>query len=373
MARFGVMLARRRVLLAGALAGAAAWATLAIPRRVRAARFVSALGGGKGAGSAAGVVTRDVVLPDARTGVRARVYQPAQGGRFPGVVVAHGVHYRGIDERRLVPFARTLAATGRIVLTPELADLTDYRITEQGKDVIVRAARWLSERSEVVEEPRVGVLGFSFAGGLALVAAGSPELEGRLAFVTSVGGHHELGRVLGFLLADRIATPSGVLVTPAHEYGLVILLYQYLEAFVGAAEREPFREVLRAWLHEDRAQARALVQKTSESTRRLFERVETRRLKELAPELERLIDGEGARLRALSPSGRLSRVEAPVYLLHGAGDSVIPPSETDWAARELGARAHAALVSPLIEHVELNHEASLRDELALVEFMANMF
>lgn len=367
------MLARRRVLFAGALAGTAAWATLAIPRRVRAARFVSALGTGAGRASGLGVATRDVVLPDGGTGVRARVYRPAQGGRFPGIVVAHGVHYRGIEERRLVPFARTLAATGRVVLTPELADLTDYRISAQGKDVIVRAARWLSERSELVEEPRVGVLGFSFAGGLALVAAASPKLEERLAFVTSVGGHHDLGRVLGFLLADRIATPSGLLATPAHEYGLVILLYQYLEAFIVPGDQAAFREALRAWLHEDRAQARALAQETSESTQRIFELLETRRLKELAPELRRQIDAEGARLRELSPSGRLSRVQVPVYLLHGAGDSVIPPSETDWAARELGARAHAALVSPLIEHVELNHEASLRDELALVEFMANMF
>ena len=367
------MLARRRVLFTGALV-AAAWGTLAMPRRVRAARFVASLGAESGAAGAGGdVIASDVVIPHGQAHIRARVYRPAQAGRRPGLVVAHGVHYRGIDERRLVPFARALAATGRVVLTPELADLTDYRITEQGTAVIIRAARWLSDRAELLDSPRVGVLGFSFAGGLALVAGGSAELAGRLAFVTSVGGHHDLGRVLGFLLSDRIATPSGTIPSHAHEYGLVILLYRYLDGFVAETDRALCRDALRAWLHEDRPQARALAQQTTEPTRRLFELLESGRLRSLAPELRQRIDGEGPRLRELSPSGQLARLTVPVYLLHGAGDSVIPPSETDWAARELGNQPHAALVSPLIEHVELNQDASLRDELALVEFLANMF
>jgi hypothetical protein len=61
-----------------------------------------------------------------------------------------------------------------------------------------------------------------------------------------------------------------------------------------------------------------------------------------------------------------------VYLLHGSHDSVIPPSETDWAALELGPHPHDALVSPLLEHVSVAGESDLGDKLALVKFMANM-
>jgi hypothetical protein len=62
----------------------------------------------------------------------------------------------------------------------------------------------------------------------------------------------------------------------------------------------------------------------------------------------------------------------PVYLLHGSGDSVIPPSETEWASRELGSHDHRALVSPLLEHVEVSKTASVLHQVALVDFMAKM-
>jgi hypothetical protein len=62
----------------------------------------------------------------------------------------------------------------------------------------------------------------------------------------------------------------------------------------------------------------------------------------------------------------------PVYLLHGSSDSVIPPSETEWAGLELAGVPHRALVSPLIEHVEVNKSAGLVDELELVDFMAQI-
>ena len=79
----------------------------------------------------------------------------------------------------------------------------------------------------------------------------------------------------------------------------------------------------------------------------------------------------GDELARLSPAGRLA-IGMPVYVVHGAGDSVIPPAETEWAARELGDAPHVALVTPLIEHVEVNGEAGIGDKLALLRFIANM-
>src|SRR5688572_20806721 len=99
-------------------------------RRVRASRLLSALADQAG-GTEAPLLETDLVLPGRDGPIRARLYQ-RPGTRGPGLVIAHGVHYRGIEERRLVPFARELARAGLSVLTPELRELTDYRITQQG-------------------------------------------------------------------------------------------------------------------------------------------------------------------------------------------------------------------------------------------------
>ena len=171
------------------------------------------------------LIEEDVTVPGRDGPIRARIYRRAEQARGRGLVVAHGIHHEGMNERRMVPFARELARAGRVVLTPELADLADYRITRQGVAIIRDAALYLGARQDIVSEARVGLLGFSFAGGLALVAAAEPELAGRVELVTSVGGHHDLGRVLRFLIRNQIETPAGVVRKQAHDYGLVVLLY----------------------------------------------------------------------------------------------------------------------------------------------------
>jgi len=326
------------------------------------------------ASAAPELTVRDLTIVGENGPIRARLYFRSSEPRGAGIVVAHGVHYRGIDERRLVPFARALAESGLTVLTPELADLADYRITQSGVGVLRSAVRFLvSDRDHVVGE-RVGLLGFSFAGGLALVAAEDPKTAQQLSFVTSVGGHHDLQRVLRFLIHNQIETPNGVVPMKAHEYGLVVLVYGHLEHFVPAADVPVMRAAVKAWLQEDKDRARALASsRTTWEADRLWQLLEAGRLQALAPELDALLASERDELAALSSIGHLTKLDVPVYLLHGSHDSVIPPSETDAAGLELGSADHITLVSPLLEHVEVSHSAGLRDELLLVSFLARLF
>jgi dienelactone hydrolase len=356
----------------------ASFVTLAagpIARLARAVAFLGDLGTPAAAGRAeagARVVEEDVWIPSRNGSIRARLYFRDDRPRGRGVVIAHGVHHAGIDEKRLVPFARALARAGHVVVTPELAELADYRITASGVDVIRDSIAYALTRRDHVEGERVGLIGFSFAGGLSLVAAEDPSVGRRLEFVTSVGGHHDLARVLRFLVRNRIETPSGVRAEKAHEYGLVVLLYGNLERFVPASDLPAMRAGVKAWLEEDRPRARRLAaeRKTPESER-LWTLLESGKIQTLAPEIEAVLAGKEKELGALSPRGRLETVGVPVYLLHGSHDSVIPPSETDWAALELGSRPHDALVSPLLEHVSVAGAAGWSEKLALVRFIAN--
>jgi dienelactone hydrolase len=319
------------------------------------------------------IVERDLRIPGRGGPIRARLYFRDDHSKGRAIVVAHGVHHEGIDERRLVPFSRALARTGHVVITPELADLADYRITASGVDVIRDTVLDALRRSDHVEGERAGLLGFSFAGGLALVAASDPEVGRRLDYVASVGGHHDLARVLRFLVKNQVETPAGTRAQKAHEYGLVVLLYGHLERFVPASDLDGMRAVVKAWLEEERPRARSLAAgcKSAESER-LWKLLEEGRVQTLAPELDAVLAAKSRELSALSPRGRLGTIEVPVYLLHGTHDSVIPPSEVDWAALELGAHPHDALVTPLIEHVSVARTATWDDRLALLRFIAHL-
>jgi dienelactone hydrolase len=343
----------------------------------RAGKMLSALSQARAAGSANAatdpLVEEELTVPGADGPFRARIYRLRNqtGGR--GLIVAHGIHHEGMNERRMVPFARELARAGLVVMTPEMTDLADYRITHQGVSVIRDATAYLGGRRDLVSDPRVGVLGFSFAGGLALVAAADPALAGHVAYVVSVGGHHDLERVLRFLIRNQVETPAGLQPRQAHDYGLMVLLYGEVDRFAPEPDRAPLRDALRASLHQDRpAAVAAAARLTTERGKQLWQLADGRKLQTLAPELESIVAAQRAELAALSPRGRLAAIHAPVYLVHGISDSVIPASETEWAGAELGPADHIALVSPLIEHVEVNKPAGLRDKLALLRFIAQM-
>ena len=81
------------------------------------------------------------------------------------------------------------------------------------------------------------------------------------------------------------------------------------------------------------------------------------------------LGGDPALSPALSPPP-----SAPVYLLHGTGDNVIPAGETVALARtstERGADVHA-LVTPLITHAEVDRAAGVADAWALVGFWSDV-
>ena len=63
--------------------------------------------------------TQDLTMQTSAGPVFARLYTPTRHPHAPGLVVFHGVHHLGLNEPRLMSFARAMASCGLQVLTPE--------------------------------------------------------------------------------------------------------------------------------------------------------------------------------------------------------------------------------------------------------------
>ena len=146
----------------------------------------------------------------APTPLAARFYYPVGRGNAPTVIVLHGVHHLGIEEPRLVAFATALASHGFLAITPELNDLADYRITPQTIESIGECAHFVRQSSG---KPAT-IIGLSFAGGLALMAAAEPRWRDDIGLILAVGAYDDLQRVLEYYatrphdLAFRQASPG---------------------------------------------------------------------------------------------------------------------------------------------------------------------
>src|SRR6185312_1006198 len=76
---------------------------------------------------------------------------------------------------------------------------------------------------------------------------------------------------------------------------------------------------------------------------------------------------------AVSPRGKLAGLTTHVYLLHGASDNIIPPSETLWLARDVPrADLKRVLISKALTHVDAGKGKAFAEKWRLVDFFAGV-
>ena len=353
---------------------------------VEAAAFVIRAAGMQGVArraaalEAEAVSQADTVIPWRGGELRGRLYVPADISGRP-ILLVPGVHADGIDEPRLNTFAREIAATGHPVTTVGLPDLMRYQITARSTDMIEDAAGWLSREWSGRMAPAdraVGLMGISFAGGLAVVA--SSRLGDRAAWVLSFGGHGDLPRTLHYLCTGQ--EPDGHL-RPPHDYGVVIILLGVADRLVPAEQVQPLRDAILSFLkatHLDMvdktqgaaefARARERAAHLPEPARTFMQWVNERDVARLGPALLPHVKALGSDA-ALSPE-RNPPPRAPVYLLHGADDNVVPASESAVLAEDLGRRGArvSRLATPLITHAAVDHPPAPGEIWRLIRFWA---
>jgi pimeloyl-ACP methyl ester carboxylesterase len=301
----------------------------------------------------------------------ARLYLPRGVGFAPGIVVVHGMHELGINEPRLVGFARSLAASGFFVMTPLVPGIADYRVEAESSDLIGTAAVNLAQQLSV---PKVGILAISFSGGLALLAATDPQYSPSIAWVASVGGYYDLAHVLGFFATGEAARPDGTVEhREPHEYGPLIVVYDEPQDFFSSHDAPIAHDALKLLLAGNGKASEAFTDTMTPAGQTIMQHIYGKHRQSLAPAILEEIERRRDELNVASPAGHLAFLHVPVLLLHGSDDSIIPPTELLWLERDIPKEYLVeALVSPAIGHVDFGSKVRLRDKLELVHWMASM-
>jgi dienelactone hydrolase len=329
-------------------------------------------------------VDRVMLSFTSRNGPRvARLFRP-QRIRTRPVLLSGGVHALGIEEPRLIAFAETLAQSGTPVITPTLPDLKEYLVTPRLTDDIEDAALAMLAAPEVPQDAdgRIGLIGISFAGGLSIIAAGRPSLRDRVAFVFSVGGHARLPGVMRYICTG--VQPDGR-PHPPHDYGSVILLTNLADDVVPGDQVAPLRAAVHQFLHASHvdmfdkpqaavefAKAREMEAHLPDQARAFMHLVNERDVPGLGARLLPFLDrwGQEAALSpVLSPAPR-----APVFVMHAAGDDVVPDSEAPALAAYLQSQGTPVrmFVTSLMSHAEVARAPTAGELVTMVRAWAEL-
>ena len=269
-------------------------------------------------------------------GVPTMVVRPGGGTRWPTIVFLNGVTARGRHHPDVQRLARGLARVGFLVLVPDPPGLARGEITEQTLAATVAVVRAAADRPDA-RGGRVGLIGVSVGGSLALLAAEDASLARRITIVAGIAPYSDLANTVR-LATTGYTLENGRLLPYAAESFLPLVIARSL---VGALPSSSDRSALLAQmlrLPDDAPNSLALFrrlrpERLDPSARALVELLANRD----PSRFDRLYAALSPVLRAsverLSPLAGAARLRAPVEIASAPHDKYFPLGETRALAR----------------------------------------
>lgn len=303
-------------------------------------------------------------------------------GDLPGWIALGGVSRMGRFHPQLVRFAHALASSGAAVLLPEIPEWRRLTVPPGVAAPTIRASIDVLRRRPEVAKGKLGLIGFSFGGPQAAIAATHEDLAEELAGVVLFGGYCCLERTLVCQLTgdhDWAGVDHSLSPDP---YGGWIVGSNYLPLVPGYEDAVDVAGALHrlaaaasdqrvsAWQPHHDGMIEALRASLPEVRRPLFDLFATpsagvRPDPAARRDIARLLAETCRRLEPLlEPKAALARVRVPTRLIHGRGDRLIPFTESLRLQEELPASARGGLtITGLFNHSADRSPSGLADRV----------
>ncbi len=307
---------------------------------VRSAAFI----GCKHVGHLPGVNLATTTLDLGDRIIPADVYRPRRSARPRStVVLVHGSTGHGHRDPRIIELARLMTLFDSTIVVPLYEEIAAFHVSPGCSTRVENTLSAMLRRPSLLpDHGRIAVFATSFSCIYGLAAAGRPSVADRIGALCLIGGVYTIDPPLRALEREDEST-----------FGSDLVLFNYLEASIG-----PAPELKRAFqtaladnsFRREEPELPAVLASLSPESRGLFSR------------LRRDVDlrrSHGQRMRPAlleleQQAGDLASLRARVTLMHGAGDTLVPASETDKLRARLagaGVAVHCE-ISPLIAHME---------------------
>lgn len=272
------------------------------------------------------------------------------------MLLVFGVNNLGRNHPAIVRVADGLARTGVAVLVPDSRTLLEGRLEIGEIDGVVRAFQLLAARPEVDRE-RLGIVGFSVGGSLALLAAGDPRISGQVRWVNAFGAFADAATYLASVSAHAYADGDRAVdwrpTSLALDVYVNFVLSQVADTDDRARLEAAFARPIRAGEKPaaDPALRRALESPAGRAVHDLFT---ARTLAAADAAIARLPSRSLRFIDAISPVRHVGELEADVYLMHETQDHHVPFVESRELASVYGqaGRMRAHTEFRLFDHVQ---------------------
>ena len=315
--------------------------------------------------STSAAIRRDEVRLGA---VQLHVYKPSNNAGSVLVLIP-GLHPNGIQDPRFTAFADSCAEAGFLVVTPDIQEFRNFKITNESVAILRSVIDSLPKLVPEDQRSNVGVLGISYGAGPAFLLAAERKMD----YVVSVGGYYNLLHALEYSFTG--AHPGNEK-RKAHEWGRLIFAYQHVKELATGADAELLHTILALRLNLKESEAMKLEAQLSPDTKELLHGIVQGLSRQQQDRFRELLEQRKEAALELSPQNVLSRIPAStrIYLIHGTTDDAIPYEETleFKEALEKAGRNPRCLLTPALEHVDMKSVSGLWDSVRLLHWQRHL-
>jgi pimeloyl-ACP methyl ester carboxylesterase len=293
----------------------------------RALRFIATQQ--RGARNSSRIDRQAVTFALGKERINADVYTQQQA-EAPTIVFLHGMSPLGISDPRQIVAAKALASAGFRILCPELPEIRNLKVEAGSIDRFRKILLHLQQNRDLCPQGRFALFAPSFSGAICLKVAADVQLAGSITAVAALGAFSRIERSLNHLMHDEEADPYARLVIlanfmPRLKEGKRLGRYYLAAAHDNWQETASKNPSLHGFEPTDERSKE--LRRLTAAEQRLVARIENDKPFRIQL-VGRLLKVMQDVLDAYNVSKVAGAITAPVFLLHGAEDDVIPARES---------------------------------------------
>ncbi|HLB29664.1 MAG TPA: dienelactone hydrolase family protein [Dehalococcoidia bacterium] len=271
----------------------------------------------------------EVTDPSQAQGLVVEIYKPRGDGPYGAMVTVLGaVLPETRHDPRVVRIARGVARQGVVVMVVESLRLNREEMVAADIDNMVEAFRYLRGQP-YVDQAKVGFVGFSVGGALALLAAQDQRISGDVAFVAAFGAYYDLSELIR---AVTTGTDGRGRPWSPNRKTVSVLRRSVIATLEDAADR---RLLSGALLTNDPAPMPPGLSPGGRAAYELLANRDPGRTDEL---LGRLSPQSRQALARLSPASSIGQLQAELFVIGTRSDDLIPFTESEALAAAIAGR-----------------------------------
>jgi len=252
----------------------------------------------------------------------ADIYRPPHG-RHGAIIFVMGAPPLEPDDSRLVRLADSTARAGYVMIVPFSPDLENELIAREEPDAYVAAFEYLREQS-FVDPERIGFIGVSVGGSLALIAASNPRISVDVDFLVAFGAYYDALDTLAAVTTGVIHYDGRTEPWDPRRHTEEVMAEQLIDRLPDSGDRDL---LWRVFVRQESVAGSELAALTP-TGRHSYDFLSNRDPARVPELIEQLPTAFLDDMRALSPSLHVDGLKAETFILHDRSDRYIPYVES---------------------------------------------